>query len=103
LESGTTEKEGEQKGKKKKVSMTAITHQIIKKNDMLLSNSEIFTYREAVDVAEKSNICLPQTVVTSICVQNIGLPFQTQTSRQFHFNNIIKFDRSDCRKKKPLI
>jgi hypothetical protein len=54
------QKKKNRKGKKE-VSMTAITHQISKKNDKLSSDSEIFTYREAADVAEKSNTCLPQT------------------------------------------
>jgi hypothetical protein len=53
LESGATEKEKA----KKEASATAITHKLIKDSDRLLSNND----KEAVDVAEKSEMCVPKT------------------------------------------
>jgi hypothetical protein len=46
---------------KKEASATAIIHKLIQESDNLLSNSDLYTYKEAVDVTEKSGVCLPKT------------------------------------------
>jgi hypothetical protein len=51
-----------------------MTHQIIKKNDKWLTNSEIYTNREAADVAEKSEIYLLQILsnLTKVIIERIN-------------------------------
>lgn len=50
----------QKKKSKKEASATAITHKLIKESDKLLSNSDLHTYKEAVDEAEKYEMCLPK-------------------------------------------